>query len=145
MALWSSRPSQLWEMVLERWGVPFGVVCDFFRLGELHDAIQGACEIEPRRARWSEASADIRALRRIGRDGPLSIPKESELLFAESLRVAYVQNDNSGNVRLVKRGTSNAGRDDVAAALVLAAGAWDRYFAGRDDEASDDLYGFVAR
>ena len=78
-------PSQLWDMVLERWGVPFGVVCDFFRLGELHDAIQGACEIEPRRARWSEASADIRALRRIGRDGPLSIPKESELLFAESL------------------------------------------------------------
>ena len=138
-------PSQLWEMVLERWGVPFGVVCDRFRLGELVDVIQGACEIEPRITQWSTASADIRALRRIGRDGPLSIPKESELLFAESLRVAYVQNDNSGNVRLVKRGTSNAGRDDVAAALVLAAGAWDRYFAGREDEASDDLYGFVAR
>ena len=37
-----------------------------------------------------------------------------------------VKNDDQGNVRLVKKGTNNTGRDDVAAALVLAAGALSR-------------------
>ena len=40
--------------------------------------------------------------------------------------MAYVKNDDHGNVRLSKRGTQNAARDDVAAALTLAAGAYAR-------------------
>ena len=37
-----------------------------------------------------------------------------------------VKNDDAGNCRLVKRGTNNCARDDVAAALLLAGGAWER-------------------
>ena len=40
--------------------------------------------------------------------------------------VAFVRNDDQGSFRLVKRTTANTSRDDVAAALILAAGAYDR-------------------
>ena len=42
------------------------------------------------------------------------------------MSAAYVQNDNAGNVRLIKKGHDNKGRDDVAAAATLAAGAFER-------------------
>ena len=118
--------SLLWSAVTEAWGLPARIVCDRFRLGELNDVIAGASPVEPRVTRWSECSADIRALRKMATDGPLSIEPESRLLVAASLAVAKVKNDDAGNCRLVKRGTNNSARDDVAAALLLAAGAWER-------------------
>ena len=119
-------PGQLWETICDRWGIPVSVVCDRFRLGELQDAVQGSTRLEPRVTQWSTASADIRALRRIARDGPLSIVETARLLIASSLMAALVKNDDAGNVRLVKKSRDNRARDDVAAALTLAAGAWDR-------------------
>ena len=119
-------PAQLWDAIRQRWGTPVRVVCDRFRLGELADAVQGAAVLEPRRTLWSDSSSDIRALRRIVRDGPLSVTPAAAPLIVESLTAAAVHNDTSGNVRLVKRGFDSTGRDDVAAALVLGAGAWDR-------------------
>ena len=119
-------PAQLWDAIRDRWGVPVRVVCDRFRLAELEDAIQGACLVEPRVTRWSEAAADIRALRRMSRDGPLSIPESDQLLVAASLSQANVKSDDAGSTRLVKRTRNNESRDDVAAALLLAAGAFDR-------------------
>ena len=80
----------------------------------------------PRVSRWSESSSDIRALRKIARYGPLSCAESSRLLVAASLSQALVKNDDAGNTRLVKRGTNNTARDDVAAALVLGAGAFQR-------------------
>ena len=74
----------------------------------------------------SEWSEDIRALRRYAADGPLSCAPGSRALFKASLSVAKVRNNDDGNVRLVKRGTNNEARDDVAAALTLAAGARSR-------------------
>ena len=119
-------PGALWEQVVGRWGVPASVVCDRFRLSDLQDAVRGRVEIEPRVSRWSEAAEDIRALRRYVKDGPFSIDPDSRLLLAASLAVARVKNDDQGNTRLSKRGTDNAARDDVAAALTLAAGAYQR-------------------
>ena len=119
-------PGQLWETICDRWGVPVSVVCDRFRLGELQDAVQGSTRLEPRVTQWSTASADIRALRRIARDGPLSIVETARPLLATSLMAALVKNDDAGNSRLVKRSRDNKARDDVAAALTLAAGAYDR-------------------
>ena len=116
----------LWHAVTEAWGVPSLVVCDRFRLGELEDVVLGACLVEPRVTRWSECAYDIRALRKMATDGPLSIERDSRLLIAASLMFAKVKNDDAGNVRLVKRGSNNTARDDVAAALTLAAGAWAR-------------------
>lgn len=119
-------PGELWRAVVEAWGRPAAVVCDRFRLAELQDAVAGACPVEPRVSRWSEAAADVRALRKLAKDGPLAVAGGARPLLAVSLSRATVKNDDAGNFRLVKRGTNNEARDDAAAALVLAAGAWSR-------------------
>ena len=110
---------------------PAAIVCDRFRLGELQDAAGGRVRIVPRVARWSDAAEDIRALRRAAADGPLAVETSSRPLIAASLAAALVANDDQGNTRLAKRGTNNTARDDVAAAMVLAAGAWSRRAAPR--------------
>ena len=84
------------------------------------------CPVEARVSRWSEAAFDIRALRKLAGDGPLACAESSRPLLGASLAVASVKNDDQGNTRLAKRGSSNEARDDVAAALVLAAGAHER-------------------
>ena len=119
-------PGSLWDSILSKWGCPVLVVCDRFRLNELEDAVGGAAPVEPRVSRWSEAASDIRSLRRMVKDGPFVVDEDSRLLVAASLSVAYVKNDDAGSYRLVKRSTANTARDDVSAALVLAAGAYAR-------------------
>ena len=116
-------PAQLWEMIRETWGKPQLLVCDRFRLAELEDAVKNQVRLEPRISRWSDAAFDIRSLRQMALDGPLSVDKGSRALLETSLSAAMVKSDDQGNTRLVKKGTQNASRDDVAAALVLACGA----------------------
>ncbi|MCY4658607.1 MAG: hypothetical protein OXF93_02160 [Acidobacteria bacterium] len=118
-------PAELVRAVEAAWGRPEAVVCDRFRLGELQDAAPG-WRIVPRVVRWSEAAADIRAVRKMAADGPLAVAEPSRGLLTASLAAALVASDDAGNVRLVKRGTNNQARDDVAAALVLACGALSR-------------------
>ena len=106
---------------------PATVTCDRFRLPEMQDAAGGRLTIRPRVSRWSDAAFDIRALRKMAADGPLSVEPESRGLLTASLAAAMVKNDDQGNTRLAKRDPgNNSGRDDVAAGLVLAAGAWAR-------------------
>ena len=118
-------PAALFEAITEEWGSPELIVCDRFRLGELRDCTNGT-EVVPRVSRWSEAGFDIRAVRQLAVDGPLCIEEQSRPLLAASLSVAMVRNDDQGNTRLVKKGNNNCSRDDVAAALVLAAGVFQR-------------------
>ena len=54
-------------------GQPELIVCDRFRLPELQDCVNGT-PVVPRVTRWSEASEDIRALRRMALDRPLARP-----------------------------------------------------------------------
>ena len=115
-------PAQLVDGILSAWGRPEVIICDRFRLNELADCTNGI-PLQSRVARWSDAANDIRGLRKMSADGPLSCVKSSRLLLAASLSAAMVKNDDQGNVRLSKRGTNNQARDDVAAALVLGAGA----------------------
>lgn len=119
-------PSALWDTIISRWGQPALVICDRFRLAELQDVVGTAVQVEPRVSRWSEAAADIRALRKLVADGPLAVEEISRPLMAVSLSTAQVKSDDQGSTRLVKRGSNNTARDDVAAALVLAAGAFSR-------------------
>ena len=119
-------PSTLWDGIIERWGVPVKIVCDRFRLNELRDTVGNACTLEPRVTQWSNSSGDIRALRKLVRDGPLSIAEGSRPLLIVSMSAAYVEHDKAGNMRLIKKGFNNSARDDVAAAAVLAAGAFER-------------------
>ncbi len=117
-------PSALLELV-KPWR-PHFVVCDRFRYHELLDAA-GRLVIVPRVTRWSEAAFDIRALRKSAKDGPLASDPDACGLLKASLSAARVKNDEQGGFRVVKRdGFNNTGRDDVAAALVLAAGAQSR-------------------
>ena len=120
------------DMAVAEWGPPRAIVCDRFRLADLQDTLP-PCPVSPRITRWSEASADIRDLRKLALDGPLSCEPSSRDLVTASLAVAMVRNDDQGNCRLVKRTSDNTARDDVAAALLLAAGAlgrWQRSRAG---------------
>ena len=106
---------------------PAAIICDRFRLPELQDAAGGRVPILPRVARWSDAAFDIRALRKMAADGPLAVEPASRGLLTASLAAAMVKNDDQGNTRLAKRDPGgNSGRDDAAAGLVLAAGAWAR-------------------
>lgn len=118
-------PGDLVRAVRATWGAPEVIFCDRFRLAELQDVVNGT-QVIPRIARWSEATADIRATRKAALDGPLACDAGSRPLLTASLAAAMVKPDDAGNVRMVKRGTNNTGRDDVAAALVLAAGALSR-------------------
>ena len=123
-------PAGLWRAVTGAWGRPARVLCDRFRLAELRDTIgPGGPAPIPRVTRWSEASDDIRGLRKLAKDGPLSVAPSSRALLTASLAVAAAANDDSGNVRIKKRGTNNTARDDVAAALTLAAGSLARELA----------------
>ena len=115
-------PAQLHCAAIAAWGRPESIYCDRFRLNELQDVVKGITVV-PRITRWSEASDDIRSLRKLAADGPLACEDASRLLVGASLAVATVKNDDQGSVRLVKRSSNNTSRDDVAAALLLAAGA----------------------
>ena len=119
-------PALLWEAIREAWGSPGSIICDRFRLPELLDCVPGRVPVLPRMQRWSEGSFDIRALRKIVRDGPLAIEEKSRSLLQASLSVATVKEDDAGSTRIVKRGSNNQSRDDVAVALTLAAGAFAR-------------------
>ena len=111
------------------WGAPDHVIADRFRLAELLDAARGV-QVVPRVTRWSEASEDIRALRKLFLDGPVVPTVACRPLLIASLAVALVRNDDQGSTRLVKSDpNNNTGRDDVAAALTLAAGSLARYLA----------------
>ena len=116
------RASTLLDRIWE-WNVGT-IVADRFRLPEVHDAIGRGHRVRvvPRVTQWSSASEDIRHLRRLSADGPLSVETASRDLLAVSLAAAKVINDSSGNSRLIKKGSNNVGRDDVAAAFVLCAG-----------------------
>ena len=119
------RPEALIGLALS-WR-PEVIICDRFRLNELEDC-RIPCPVQPRVSRWSEAAEDIRALRAFAGDGPMSVAQRSRALIEASLAVAQVKNDDQGSFRLVKRDTSNnTARDDVAAALTLAAGAVSRW------------------
>ena len=58
-------PEQLVNAMLDMWGKPKRVICDRFRVDELKDASKGSgIRIEERVTRWSDAAADIRAVRK---------------------------------------------------------------------------------
>ena len=120
-------PGMLVDWAVSSWGPPAMLVCDYFREPELRDSCPGSWVIEPRRTLWSNASEDIRGLRKMALDGDLQCGGPGADLLTASLAAAMVENDTSGNVRMIKRGTNNQERDDVAAALILAAGAVHRY------------------
>ena len=124
-------PAMLHSAAVEAYGRPQRIICDRFKLPELRDVVRGTVPLIDRVTRWSDATFDIGALRKFAKDGPLSCEESARPLLAASLAVAVVKGDDQGSCRLVKRDTNNTGRDDVAAALVLAAGSLQRKLSSR--------------
>ena len=65
----------------------------------------------------------------------MSVEPASRDLLTASLAVAIVKTDDQGNVRLVRRSQHNKTRDNVAATLVLAPGAFMRWLPTRPSKA----------
>ena len=122
---------------IRAWG-PSVILCDRFRHSEVLDS-DPPCIVSPRVSRWSSSTQDITHLRRLAGDGPLSVAPGSRSLIGASLAVSTVKNDDSGNVRMTKSG-QNTARDDVSAALILAAGEWARR---RRSEGQPSYYAFA--
>ena len=95
--------TQLLDAVRAAWGPPDHIICDRFRLAELLDHARGI-QVIPRITRWSEASEDIRAVRKLFLDGPVVPTMVCRPLLIASLSVAAVKNDDAGSMRLVKNG-----------------------------------------
>ena len=102
---------------------PRVIVCDRFRLGEVLDAVKGRCPVVGRVTRWSESTEDVMAARRLALDGSLAVVEHVRPLYRLTLAESAVEHDDAGNVRMVKADTNSRSRDDLAAALVMAAGA----------------------
>ena len=115
------------DLIRTEWGTPAKTLLDRFRFYQLEDCSRGL-RLEARVTRYSEASADIRALRKFARNGPLAIDRDSRLLLTASIHAARVESDTSGNTRMLKQ-ANNVGRDDCAASAVLAAGEIERILA----------------
>lgn len=75
--------------------------------------------------RWSEATEDVAAFRRLALDGPLSIAAECRAMVRFALSCATVRTDDQGSCRVVKR-QGDRSRDDVVQAGILAAGLMGR-------------------
>ena len=101
---------------------PRAILCDRFRLGEVQDAVAGRCPVLPRVTRWSESTEDIQATRRLALYGDLAVVPSVRPLYRLTLAESEVQEDDEQSVRLVKRTASHRHRDDLAKALMLAAG-----------------------
>ena len=123
-----TTPALLHAAAVEAFGLPDRIIHDRFLVAELKDAVRGSVKLVERIPRWSDSDFDIRALRKLALDGPLAVAPSARPLLTASLAAALVKNEG-GLSRMVKRDTNNTGRDDVAAALVLAAGSLQRNLA----------------
>ena len=81
---------------------PAAIICDYFRRPDVLDATRGRVPVVARRPLWSHAAEDVRAVRKMALDGPLTVEPESRGLLSASLAVTVVENDKSGNTRIVK-------------------------------------------
>ena len=117
--------------VLARWGVPSAISADRYREAELRDVLDaGRMPPRPLVVRgqgWRDGGEDVSRFRRAVLSGRVVAPRS--LLVRSALSEARTVADVAGNVKLAKGtegGRRKLGRDDVAAAAVLAVAEGDR-------------------
>ena len=117
--------TELLSEALDRWGAPAVIVSDRWRKAELVEALTDAgvppAALVTRGQGWRDGGEDVRQFRRAALDGRLS-PVES-LLLRSAMSEARVVADFAGNEKLAKGtegGRRSRGRDDAAAAAILA-------------------------
>ncbi|MXY96386.1 MAG: hypothetical protein F4Z29_01235 [Gemmatimonadetes bacterium] len=115
----------------DRWGRPVFIVADHYRRHELehhleaHGYSEDAGNLVFRRMGWQDGGEDLRAFRRLAAAGEISF--RTTLLMRESFAAARTTADTVGNEKMAKETErSTRGRDDVAAAAVIASGEVER-------------------
>lgn len=111
--------------MIERWGVPGGIVADRYKEAELYDALNAARvparPVTLRGMGWRDGAEDVRRFRAAVFEGKVMAPRS--LLLRSALAEARVVRDTAGNEKLAKGSQSGRralARDDAAAALILA-------------------------
>ena len=140
-----AKPGTLLQYLVEEQGLePDTIYSDRFILDELKDVIAGRFPVVARQTRWSEATSDITAFRKLAYDGPLSIDEKSRGLVRMSLSKAVLKSDEQGSAFLKKR-QSSASRDDVAQCGILVCGALSRVMTREQAEADHQPVGIRYR
>ena len=110
---------------VKRYGHPRALVADRWRAGELEDGVRAARLALPeptwRGQGWRDGAQDVRAFRAAVLEGKVAAPVS--LAMRSALSEAKVVADSAANEKLAKAGEGQhrrRGRDDLAAAIVLA-------------------------
>ena len=111
--------------VLDRWGRPGAIVCDRWREGDLHEALDAVrfpwTDVAVRGQGFRDGGEDVRTFRKAIIGGAV-LPSRSLLLRA-AMGEARAIGDPAGNWKLAKKtegGRRAEARDDAAAAAILA-------------------------
>ena len=100
---------------------PVAVVCDSYRVAELHKAVQGRVRIVERARSHGEATSNVQSLRSLLLDTDAGVTEPSRDLLAAAWSQTNLVIDSAGQTRVMKIDARRS-RDDAAAALLLAAG-----------------------
>ena len=116
--------------VLKRWGAPAAIACDRWRVNELRDALDAArfplAALIERGQGFKDGGEDVMDFRTATLRGRV-VPVPS-LLMRSAMGEARVVMDTAGNAKIAKFGAGkrSRGRDDAAAAGVLAVAVGER-------------------
>lgn len=112
---------------LARFGPPWAVAADRWRVAELRDAMAGArvppCRIVERGMGWRDGGQDVRLFERAVLEGRIKTAESG--LVRTALFEARTETDAAGNRKIAKgagAGRRSRARDDAAVAIVVAVG-----------------------
>ena len=119
------RWARFWREAVHRYGQPQAIAADRYREGELSDGVKGAGLSLPeptwRGQGWKDGAQDVRLFRAAVLDGKVAAPVSMAMRAA--LAEAKTVMDSASNEKLAKAGEGahrRRGRDDLAAAIILA-------------------------
>ena len=100
---------------------PAAIVCDPYRVAELHQVVSGRVRIVERLRGGGEATSNVQALRARLLDSNAGVSESSRALLGASFAQTALTIDASG-VTKVTKARARRSRDDAVAALLLACG-----------------------
>ena len=100
---------------------PSCIVCDSYRVQELHKAVQGRVRVIDRGKGGSESTSNIQSLRSLLLDSESGVTEASRVLLAAAFAQTTLKIGEGGETKVGKL-SQRRSRDDAAAALLLAAG-----------------------
>ena len=100
---------------------PAVIVCDPYRVQELHQVVGGRVRIVERARGGGESTSNVQSLRSLLIDSDSGVTQESRALLEAAFMQTTLQIDNSGVTRVSKVDKKRS-RDDAAQSLLLAAG-----------------------